>query len=122
MDTVRVSEKADDQDIQRKLDELYSKQELTEKRTEAMQHMRPAHVEEQHTVLAIAESSVQIDQRMRQQMMEYLREEHQYKDIIQKLEDPNQENEVKVSDRVFRIKQGILKLHETRQPESYSYW
>ena len=77
MDTVRVPENADDREIQHKLDELYSKKELTEKRTEAMQHMRPAHVEEQHTVLAIAKSSVQIDQRMRLQMMEHLREEHQ---------------------------------------------
>ena len=55
-------------------------------------------------------------------MMEYLRNEDQYKDIIQKLEDPNQGNEVKVSERKYRIKQGCLKIHEDRQATTYNYW
>ena len=122
VDSVRVPSEATDQEIQRRLNELYSTKEQEDKRQEAMQLVRPAHTTEQCTVLAISESSIAIDQRMRQRMMDYLRNEDQYSEIIQKLEDPNEANEVQVSDRVFRLKHGILKIHETRQPSSCNYW
>ena len=122
METVRVSSSATDKEIQRRLNELYSKKDQEDKRLEAMQLVRPAHSTNQCTVLAIAESAISIDPQMRQRMMECLRNEDQYSDAIQKLEDPNETNEVQVSDRVFRLKQGILKIHETRQPSSFQYW
>ena len=78
MDSVRVPSSATDQEIQCRLNELYGKKEQEDKKREAMQLVRPAHTEIQCTVLAIAESSISIDQRMHQRMMDYLRNEDQY--------------------------------------------
>ena len=43
MDSVRVPSSATDQEIQRRLNELYSKKEQEDKRQEAMQLVRPTH-------------------------------------------------------------------------------
>ena len=51
-------------------------------------------------------------------MMEILRTEEQYSFIVAKLEDPNKMNEVQVSDKTYKIKQGMLKIHEARQAEN----
>ena len=45
-------------------------------------------------------------------MMAELRNEDQYSGIIEKLDDPNEVNEVQVNDKCYRIKQGTLKVHE----------
>ena len=42
--------------------------------------------------------------------------------MIQKLEDPKQPNEVQVNERVYRIKNGTLKVHEREQKVTTSYW
>ena len=55
---------------------------------------------------------------MRQQMMRELKNEDQYATMLQKLEDPNESNEVQVNDKSYRIKQGTLKVHVQRQPET----
>ena len=51
-----------------------------------MQYVLPEHSAEQCTVLAVSESVVSIDSNMRRQMMMQLKEEDQYKQIIQRLE------------------------------------
>ena len=122
MESVRVPSEATDQEIQRKLNELYSTKEQEDKRQEAMQLVRPTHNSEQSTILAIAESSISIEAQMRQRMMIELRNEDQYADIINKLEDPNEMNEVQINDKCYRIKQGTLKVHEQRQAETNNYW
>ena len=65
MDTVRVPSTTTDREIQQKLNELYSKQDLQEQKKNAMQHVLSKHVAEQYTVLAISESAVSIDFQMR---------------------------------------------------------
>ena len=55
-------------------------------------------------------------------MMQSLRNEEQYLSIIEKLEDPNESNEVQMNDKKYRIKQGILKIHEERQSSTCNYW
>ena len=42
--------------------------------------------------------------------------------MIAKLEDTEQPNEINVNDRVLRIKQGTLKVHERNQTNSANYW
>ena len=58
---------------------------------------------------------------MRQQMMRELRNEDQYTNMLQTLEDPNEMNEVQVNDKSYRIKQGTLKVHVQQQPETWNY-
>ena len=106
METVRVPLTATDEEIQCKLRELYSKKE--DKSQDPMQFVTPGDQQNQCTLLALSESTISIDQGLRQQMMAELRDEEQYSDIIQKLEDPNQMNEVQVNDRTYRIKQRML--------------
>ena len=74
------------------------------------------------SVLAIAESTIQIDLQMRQRMMQLLQNEELYADILQHLQDPTQSNELVKNERTYRIKQGILKIHEPDQATDYSYW
>ena len=54
--------------------------------------------------------------------MAELRNEDQYSGIIEKLDDPNEVNEVQVNDKCYRIKQGTLKVHEQQQPGTCNYW
>ena len=112
MENMRVPLTAMDKEIQCKLTELYNKQKLKGKQQDAIQFVAPGYNQEQCTLLTISESAISIDQGLRQQMMEQLRNEEHYSDILQKLEDPNQMNEVQVSDRTYRIKRGILMIHE----------
>ena len=120
--SVQVSQAATDEQIQRRLNELYKGQDHQEQRERAIQNMLPEHQREQCTVLAISESRLQIDAEMRQQMMTKLRLEDQYSTIIDRLEDPTDVNQVQVKDKSYRMKQGTLKVHEERQPTTFNYW
>ena len=77
---------------------------------------------EQCAVLAIYESSIHIEDAMRQRMMQAVQNEDQYQDIVTILQDPEQTNEVKRNERSYRIKRGLLRMHETNQPDQYDYW
>ena len=116
---MRVTPDADDAMIQQKLNELYSKSSLQDQKQKAMQFVLSDTQSEQCTVLAVSQSSVTIDSTMRQQMTNELKNDDQYSQIIQILENPNERNEVQVNERKYRIKQGVLKVHEERQATSY---
>ena len=122
MTNVRVPSEATDTEIQRRLNQLYSKRDKQDSKQVAMQYVLPEHTDQKCTVLAISSSAVSIDSEMRQQMMRELRNEDQYADILQTLEDPNEMNEVQVNDKCYRIKQGTLKVHIQQQPETWNYW
>ena len=55
-------------------------------------------------------------------MMQFLRAEAPYEEMIQTLEDPEQPNEIQINDRVYRIKHGILKVHEKDQKMTATFW
>ena len=78
--------------------------------------------EEQNAVLAMSESRVQIDDQFRAKMMQFLRAEAPYEEMIQTLEDPEQPNEIQINDRAYRIKHGILKVHEKDQKLTTTFW
>ena len=119
---MRVTPDANDTVIQQKLNELYSKSSLQDQKQRAMQFVLSDIETESNAVLAVSQSSVTIDCTMKQQMMNELRNDDQYSQIIQTLEDPNERNEVSVNDKKYRIKQGVLKMHEERQSTAYSFW
>ena len=122
VDMIRIPSDATDEDVQRKLDQLYSKEGMNDKKQHAEQQLLTDQREEQNAVLAVAESSVHIDEQFRNEIMQALRADSQYEEMIQKLEDPDQPNEVQVNDRVYRIKNGTLKVHERDQKSTASYW
>ena len=73
-------------------------------------------------MLAVSESRVQIDDQFRGKMMQFLRTEAPYEEMIQTLEDPKQPNEIQINDRAYRIKHGILKVHEKDQKMAATFW
>ena len=119
---IRVPVEANDGDIQKRLDQLYSTKELQEKKVNVQKQLLALKQEERSAVLSVAESSIQIDDSMKQRMMQVLSTEEQYSNILEQLQDPQQANECTINDRVFRIKRGLLRVHERNQPEQYSYW
>ena len=42
--------------------------------------------------------------------------------MIGRLEDPMQENESMIHEQKYRIKNGVLQIHQMREPEDYIYW
>ena len=88
VDTIRIPSNATDEEVQRKLDQLYSKEGMNEKKQYAKQQILTETREEQNAVLAVSESSVQIDEQFKTDIMQALRTEEQYEEMIQKLEDP----------------------------------
>ena len=54
--------------------------------------------------------------------MQTLQNEDQYSEILKRLQDPDQDNECRVNDRVYRIKIGLLRFHERDQSMQHSYW
>ena len=61
---------------------------MNEKKQYAKQQILTETREEQNAVLAVAESSVQIDEQFKTDIMQALRTEERYEEMIQKLEDP----------------------------------
>ena len=68
--------------------------------------------EEQNTIWAISASRVIVDDQFKQRLMQVLRKETPYEDMIQKLEDPEQPNGIQENERVYKIKHGTLKVHQ----------
>ena len=122
VDTVRTPSSATDEDVQKKLDQLYIKNDLKEKKQNVQQQLLTEIHEEQNAVLAMKESNVMIDDQFKKRLMEAVKNDDQYDEMIQKLEDPDQPNEIQVNERVYRIKARTLKVHEEGQDKVAKYW
>ena len=114
---IRVPMEAEDEDIHKRLDMLYSTKELQGKKVNVQKQLMSSNDEERSAVLSVAESLIQIGESMKQRMMQVLSTEEQYSNILEQLQDPQQANECTINDRVFRIKRGLLRVHEQNQPE-----
>ena len=101
VDTMRIPSSATDEDVQRKLDQLYRKHELKEKKQNLQQQLLTEIHEEQNAVLAMTESNVRIDDQFKKSLMEALKTDDQYDKMIEKLEDPDQPNGLQANERVY---------------------
>ena len=120
---MRVPSNATDEDIQKRLRQLYSTKDMQGTGDKLQAQLTTFNSSAgSNSVLAIAESTIQIDLQMRQRMMQLLKNEDMYADILQHLQDPTQSNELVKNERTYRIKQGVLKIHEPDQATDYSYW
>ena len=123
MQKVRIEPTATDTEIQDRLRQLYSTADAVGKQGKTQAQLTTVlQREEAHAVLAIAESTVQIDQEMKNRMMQLLQNEEMYADILQQLQDPTQANEIRKNDKVYRMRRGTLMIHEDNQANDYSYW
>ena len=124
VDMIRVAESASDEDIQIKLQELYSREEDREKIKQAQDSILTAiSADEGNAVLSVAQSRVTIlNDQFRERLVRGILADEDYIDIFEKLQDPQQTNEVTERSRKYMIKRGILKVHEDNQSATYEYW
>ena len=69
MDMIRIPSTATDEEVQQKLDQLYSKEGMKEKKAYAEQQILIESREEQNAVLVVSESRVQIDDQFRAEII-----------------------------------------------------
>ena len=122
VDAIRITIEASDANAQKKLDQLYSKDGTRDKLKEASKQILTTDKDSFNAILAVSESSIRIDSQFKQNLFNSLKEDDQYRDLIQKLEDHEYPNEISVNDQVFHIKQGTLKVHEKSQENAANYW
>ena len=123
VDMIRIAETASDEDIQRKLHELYSNEGDQEK----MQHAQKSILskiseDEGSAVLSVAQSRVRIEEDFKWRLVQGIRADEDYSEIWEKLQDPAQMNEVSERGQKYTMKRGVLKTHEERQSSTYEYW
>ena len=82
---IRVPMEANDEDIQKRLNQLYSTKELQEKKVSVQNQLMAINANEMSAVLSVAESSIQIEESMKQRMMQVLATEEQYSHILEQL-------------------------------------
>ena len=124
MQQVRVSETATDQEIQCKLQQLYSTSDSQGTRDQVQAQLTSMQTVQKktQTMLAIAESAVQISQETKTQIKQYLMTEDPYADILQQLENDRQCREIERHNKKYRLKRGSLVIHEPNQTDDQLYW
>ena len=101
---------------------MYNKEGTRDKLKEASKQVLTTNEDPFNVVLAVSESSIHLDSQFKQNLFNSLKEDDQYRNLIQKLEDAEHPNEISVNDQVFHIKQGTLKVHEKNQTNAANYW
>ena len=106
-----------------KLRELYSREDEREKMQSVQESIlsKISSVEDT-AVLSVASSRVTVTNEFRERLVRGILADEDYIDIFEKLQDPNETNEVTERGRTYRMKRGILKMHEDNQPTTYEYW
>ena len=117
---IRVSEEATDEEIQQKLKELY--QERGEEQTKEMMKNIQKHDKEEQSAILMASSGISLQSDFRKLIMDQMEQDDDYRDLIQRLKDAQQPNEITKGDIKYRLKHDGLVMHHSKQNESYSYW
>ena len=122
VDAVRIPVEASDAEVQDKLNELYNTDGTKDKKDQEFKQVLIEDSNSFNAILAVAESSIQLNDQLKQQLFNSLKEDDQHQELIQKLEDEDQPNEISVNDKVYRIKHGTLKIHEMNPSTTWNYW
>ena len=78
--------------------------------------------EEGNAVLSVAQSRVRIEEDFKQRLVQGIRADEDYSEILEKLQDPAQMNEVSERGQKYKMQRGVLKTHEEKQSSTYEYW
>ena len=73
-------------------------------------------------MLAMTESTIQMDKEMEIQIMQYLMNEDPYSDILQQFQNDRQCREIERHNKKYRLQKGSLVMHEADQDEEQAYW
>ena len=125
---MRVSVDATDRDIQTKLKQLYSSSILqgtgdtVQNQLTIFSAVNVVQEKIDHRLLAISESSIEIDTETKVQWLQHLMNEDPYAGIVQQFNEDRQCREIIRQAKKYRMKQGRLCIHEDDQDQSQSYW
>ena len=123
MQNVRVSDTATDAEIQKRLRQLYNTEDKQGTRDKIQEQLTTGQrLPEKQMMLAIAESTVQVDQETKIQIMQYLMNEDPYAEILQQFQEDSQCREINRQNNKYRLKKGSLVIHESTQNEDQAYW
>ena len=126
---MRVSETASDAEIQARLKQLYSKDDSNSISVQAAQgQMTSIQTAENSfnsfkcTLLAIGQSSIEMDMETKVQWMQQLMNEDPYAQIIEQFSTDPDCRELIRQTKKYRMKNGSLCVHEEKQDTSQQYW
>ena len=123
---IRVSETASDREIQRKLMQLYSKEDSNSNSNQAVQAQLTSfdsiHNSFKQTLLAIGHSSIEMDMETRVQWMQQLMQEDPYARILEQFSEDPGCREIVRQQKKYRMKNGSLCVHEDEQDTGQQYW
>ena len=77
---------------------------------------------ETQTMLAMTESTIQMDKEMKIQIMQYLMNEDPYSDILQQFQNDRQCREIECQHKKYHLKKGSLGIHDADQDKEQVYW
>ena len=101
---------------------MYNTHQLKPQQDQALQQILETQSTDRDAILAVYEHQIQLENQFKIQLFNSLTNDAQYSEIIQKLQDPEQANEVRVNNQTYRIKSGTLKVHEEAQDTMANYW
>ena len=101
--------------IQDKLKQFCSTADLESKQDQALQQILSTQTTVSESILAIYEHQILLDDQFKMQLFQAVSNNNQYAEMIQRLEDPEQANEVTIGGKTYRIKNRTLKVHEREQ-------
>ena len=79
--------------------------------------------EKQTAALCIIESKVKVDRAFQDSLCQQVSTDEEYGGIVEQLQDPATPNEmIDQLKNKYRIKQGVLKIHQEDQNKTYQYW
>ena len=112
VDNLRIPDDATDSQIQPRLKQLHNTSDLKSKQDQALQQILTTQTTDREAVLPVYEHQVRVDNQFKTQLFNSLTNDDQFSDILQKLQDPEQPNEIRIQNQTYRMKAGTLKVHE----------
>ena len=128
---MRVSESATDQEIQNRLKQLYSKSvansstsssNTVQAQLTSLQSVNNSFNSFKQTMLAIGQSSIEMDMETKVQWMQQLMSEDPYAQMIDQFSTDPECRELIRHTKKYRLKNGSLCVHEEDQDSNQQYW
>ena len=123
---LHIPDTATDAEIQRRLNSLYNMRNEEERRMRAREQIlggQPMEQNEETAALCITESRVQVDRGFKNSLWQQVVTDEEYGAIVNQLQHPAKPNEIPDQwKNKYRIKQGVLKIHQEEQNKMYQYW
>ena len=94
VDSMQIPIETNDADVQKKLDQLHNSEGIRDKRIPASKQVLTTDEDSCNAVLAVAGSNIHVDSQFKKNLFDFLKEDKQYCELIQQLEEEGQPDEI----------------------------